>query len=237
MKTNKPQNQPVAHQDDLGHRLASGFHDAAIRKLNEDSLPTVSELAQLAALLAQGKSLNPTDCAGVARQAIELWTACDEERKTKIMELELRELARAQDAAIDGELPTPKAFPVNFDNFLRLALPKKRLEDREKIYRESIRARLLHDRRHQPNGTLIPIDEIPLPTNDECGKVIAEDRATGFNEFQFQPCLIWLRRFAAWYEKGILRIRGKAAGLKSAQAKKKRKARPPVQKLKDVLLT
>ncbi len=37
------------------------------------------------------------------------------------------------------ELPVPKKYPVSVTDFLLLVLPKKRKEDRMKIYREHLR--------------------------------------------------------------------------------------------------
>lgn len=235
MKAKKPKNQGVTHQP------ASPPNDplvdeAFIRYWSEEfasSLPPVSEIAKLAALLVQGQTRTLADFASAANQAIDLWNACDEQRKIRIKELGLAQLARAQAEWKSERVGMPKAFPVSLDDLLKLALPKKRPEDRMKAYREFVRAALLSERRFQSNGQLAPVGKISAPTDDDCVKVIDQDRASGFDEFGFQPWLTALRQFSALHDGHVLKERGRAAGLKSAAKRKGKKdiQRSPAEKM------
>ena len=206
-------------------------------------LPPVAEIARLAATLAQGKSLGAADCGIAARRAIELWLACEQEREAWISEHvtlpALRELAIADDLANSGNLPAPKAFPVGYDDFLKLSLPGKRSEDRAKIGREFIRSCLRRDRcslnfAEDEN----PFEKVPIPTDDDCAKAIAKLRETGLSERVYARNVLILREFAKWYGEQNVKLRNQAAGRASAVKRKaKRKARPPMEKLKAVLLT
>ena len=121
----------------------------------------------------------------------------------------LRTKAEAAEAA--AKFPKPKKFPVSLDEFLLLSLPNKRTEDRMKLYRESIRLSMRHTRCYQgTGGSVIPIEKIPIPSDEEVALVIQRHRATGFNEDQFQHCLISLRHFADWEQKQNQKKRGKA---------------------------
>ena len=211
-----------------------------IREQVEKSIPPVSEIAHLAALLTPGNPAAFQNPADAARQAAELWAVCSQQRKTWIDGLACRQLIRAKESAKHNALPQPKKFPVGFDEFLKLALPNKRLEDRMKLFRDMLRARIRNSKCYVgTGGSVIPIERIPVTTDAEVVEAIAKIRAKGFDEDQYTLNLTTLRNSAAYIERQNLKIRGRVAGLKSAQnrAKKKRKARPPVEKLKEALLT
>ena len=90
----------------------------------------------------------------MAQEALELWRACDSVKRIRIDELAkgLREmeilLSKSKNLVPVGqiEFQVPKSYPVGLDDFLKFALPRKRPEDRMKLYRENIRASLRHDR-------------------------------------------------------------------------------------------
>ena len=180
------------------------------------NLPSVLELTQVAALLLKDKSgvsLNYTDA---ANRVIQLWFACEQERETWHKQNLLREIYRGQAdwASTSGKIP--KKFPMSFDKFLKIALSHKpRQEDRMKIYREFIRAN-------------------PNYKNQDCSVLLKEHRAGWLDELDYRERLETLRQFANWHGKESLRLRAQAGG-KARVAK--RKARPPVEKLKSALLT
>lgn len=196
-----------------------------LREEVEKNIPPVSEIAHLAALLTHGNPVvfqNPT---GAARHAAELWAACSRQRAAWIDDLARRKLMRDKEEAKQNALGMPKTFPVPFADFLIHALPKKRLEDREKLYRDMLRASIRHSKCYPgTGGSVIPIKQIPLTTDAEVADCMARHRKTGFDEFQYVHCLLGFRNYAAAIEKEKLQIRGQTAGKASAAKKAKDKA-------------
>ena len=200
------------------------------------NLPPVSEIAQLAALISHGHPIGLQTWETYAAHAIQLWEAAYQKREDWINRQARIKLLRrkAEIAEAEVKFPKPKKFPVSLDDFLKLALPRKRPEDRMKLHRDLVRRDMHISRQFHPSGSVIPLARIPIPTDEEVAQSIARHRATGFDEFQYTVCVAGLRNFAEWQEKENLKKRAQDAGKASA---KKRKARPPVEKLQAALLT
>lgn len=162
----------------------------------------------------------------LADNALKLWDACSSVRWLRIKEggeaiREIEKIILASPVAEKSRpqigIPIPKEYPVSLDKFLRLALPRKRLADRMKLYRESLRFSMQLGRCYPcSHGESIPFEKVSIPSDSEVNEAIAGHRATGFDEAQFQPCLIALRNFAACEQSENLKRRAKAGaqGLK-----------------------
>jgi hypothetical protein len=174
------------------------------------SLPPVSELARLVAILVQGKSLGETDYASLAREAIKLWGACEQERESWVQELAVREEAHAIDTP-----NTPDEYPKNRDQFLSELVPayKNRADELARIGKAYVRHVLLELNRLEPTLDQIadaygrwPTYEIPYEAKKAA------------------------QRFQQWYKgyiSGVRRVASKSDGAvtrtKKANAKKKMK--------------
>ncbi|HTA95932.1 MAG TPA: hypothetical protein VK769_07390 [Verrucomicrobiae bacterium] len=203
----KPDSKPFdleANQDEI-----------ALFELREEVrkiLPPVSEIAQLAALISHGHPIGLQTWETYAGHAIYLWEVSFQKREDWIAKQAHMKLLRRKAEAKEAEekFPMPKKYPVGLDDFLKFALPKKRPENRMKLYRESIRVSIRHSRCFQPSGNVIPFESIPIPTDDEVAATIAHHRATGFDEFQYRHCVGALQNFAAWDEKQNLKKRAQS---------------------------
>ncbi len=178
----------------------------------EKILPPVSEIAQLAALLSHGRPFDSQSGEIFSTSAINLWEWCHQKRKDWINKQANMKLLRrkAEEKEAEQNFPKPKIYPVSFEEFLRLSLPKKRPEDRMKIYRESIRVSMRHGKCFHPSGNVLPIEKIPETTDEEIAAVISHHKATGFDEIQYQYCLEALRNFAEWSGKENRKKRAKS---------------------------
>jgi hypothetical protein len=126
-----------------------GLEDFKQRVAGE--FPSVYQITKIAAILTAGNPLNHTEPMRVANQAIELWTACEGMRRAKINQLaQMRFFAKKEisDLIKQGakikviapiEVPSPKKFPVTFDEFLRLTIGGRLRSHRLKIYRDYAR--------------------------------------------------------------------------------------------------
>jgi hypothetical protein len=93
------------------------------------ALPTPTELAQVAAALQRTE---PFDARLLAENAIELWGACQQVLSACVE----RNVAQASGGGKTEARKAPHEFPVTFDKFLQLALPKLRTKgDRLRIFR------------------------------------------------------------------------------------------------------
>jgi hypothetical protein len=184
-----------------------------IHKTISSRFPSVTDIAIIAAILSTGEQFSGHPNRILPETALSLWEACKEEREHRIEFLTLRSFAQKKDTPPEL-LPNPKKYPVGLDEFLRLALPKKRPADRMKLYRESLRLDIRHTRSYQRLGGVVPIESVPIPSDSEVADVIARHRETGFDESQFQPCLITLRKFADWEQRQNRKKRAKAGSAK-----------------------
>jgi hypothetical protein len=179
-------------------------------------LPT-SEIAKLAATLAHGRDItHPQNLTFIATQALALWEECEKARKRRIDMLAIFERAKA----LDNALPKPAKFPVPFDEFVRLVMPKRRPEDRDKLYREFLRE---HTRaanfQTKYTNTDKKYEETPIPTDDEIAFLLSKDKKDGFIEFWFYNAFTM---FQKWLPKYEAETRSKKALLGAEGLKKKR---------------
>jgi hypothetical protein len=176
-------------------------------EISSQVLPT-SEIAKLAATLANGRSIDSQSLSVIATQAIELWEKCEEIRKRKIDRLALYARAEAMKVARE-KLPRPKTFPASLDDVLRCVMPnKKRPEDRAKCHREYVRQRF------RPQDGQIP-------TEDDVANCIAHDKEKGFPEGVYDLVADDFRQWLSQYESNNRRIRAQtgAAALKKKRQK------------------
>jgi hypothetical protein len=117
-----------------------------LRKRISDKFPSVPELAKIAAILTNGQAVNYSQPTTIAKQAIELWRACEGMRRAIIeqeaqmgffAQREISELIKQGKKQITPiEIPNPKKYPVDFDEFLRLTVGGRHKAHRLKIYRD-----------------------------------------------------------------------------------------------------
>ena len=185
-------------------------------------VPTTFELAQIAAILSQGRKMNPEQSAFVtAREAYNLWEECNQFRLDQVQFLLLKELERAEEK-LRPKIQVPKIseYPVSLDDFLKLAFPQKRLEDRMKIYREFKRFELQYQGQYLATGEAIPFEKVPVPSDEEVAQVIEERQKIGYStEHHFNRAFRALKRFSESYS---AELRQKRAKLGAAARKKKK---------------
>ncbi|HTB82961.1 MAG TPA: hypothetical protein VK742_04840 [Candidatus Sulfotelmatobacter sp.] len=99
--------------------------------------------------------------------------------------------------------PRKIKFPIELDEFLRLALPKRRLEDRLKIYREHLRTDLALD-----GNTVIH------RSDDEIIALIKMKRLRKFSEDQYECARRMLLNFLPQYEANNRKQRAQNAAAK-----------------------
>jgi len=126
-----------------------------------------------------------------AEKAMRLWDECFYVRD-KRLDLYVRSaFNRLKEAASKGELPIPKSYPVSLDEFLRLIMPKKRPADRMKLYREYLRLSIRANKQFLPTGSVMPYENVPIPSDDEVSDLIKMLRARQFNEEQYKNYAEW----------------------------------------------
>jgi hypothetical protein len=181
-----------------------------------EAQPTTEQLATIAATLARDSSKPPET---LAKAAMNLWVASDAQIKEREETLFLAKMDRAHSRwkATSGKVP--KMFPIAFGEFLRLALPKRRLEDREKIYREFVRLRIRQKRHASADANLTPFSTVLIPSDDDCAAEIGKCRNAGVTHYDFLDQIDGLRAFAGAYKTDSLKRRARVAGLKSGAKK------------------
>jgi len=145
--------------------------------MHEPPQPTTFELTQIAALLS-GKSL-PQDASKLARQAFQLWEACDQELMLPRIDRLLRDPnAKIISCGGSGGLPKPKSWPCSFDEALRLVMPKKRTKaERYARFRLFLRATIAGPHLRKTPSEEKTLDEIEtaFKTLKQCGFKDRED--------------------------------------------------------------
>lgn len=140
VKKSKPESEPSSQAaDDL-----KAFE--IYQKRASEKFPSVSQIAHVAAILANGNPSLANHPADVADEAIKLWDACASMRSVKIFEI-AKILRNADNAYSEWrkknikqheeiQIPTPSKYPVTFDEFLRLTVGGRQKAHRLKIYRD-----------------------------------------------------------------------------------------------------
>lgn len=183
---------------------------------------STAEIAKLAAVLAHGRQIDSHSLTALAAQAIELWDKCEYARKKKIERLAI--YARAQ--ALDDSLPKPESYPTPLENFLKLLMPKKRSEDRMRIYRSYLRDNIRvceYMKTRSEDG--IDFESIPIPSDEEVAKCIALDRERGFSEAVYAMAA---RQFLRWMDanEGSARKKRAQAGAEALKKKREKNGSP-----------
>jgi hypothetical protein len=201
-------------------------------------LPTATELAMIAATLSQKIDGfhdgwdEMTEQLALAAQRLwltsrkllthfEIAIGDEDAEQEKETENDVADFLRCQIYFKEGIEAVGDKIPR--DLFLRAMLPayKSRTADLARVGKAFVRHLLC--KQHQKE-----------PTKDEISQAYGGWKDVGDTLKEKE----WAENFEAWYSRYVKEAR-RAAGLKSAQAKarKKRKARPPREKLKSALLT
>lgn len=155
-----------------------GFDDmlelVAFRSQVTGRVPSVSELATLAAMLLARKNIQPQDLPLAVKQALGLWESSYDAREEEIDRLARLERYYSKVRA-NITFPMPKTYPVTLDVFLRLLI-KGNKKRREKIYlryvKEMIEIKHLRELIYPQNPALaLPEEEalkrVPTATQPE----------------------------------------------------------------------
>ena len=169
-------------------------------------LPAPEQLAQLAATLARRIDDKPIL---LAYAALHLWEAAE------AVHLKATEYYRSpvQSAAYKATLPS---LPMTRDDFLRMALPNARPEDRERAWKHY-------------NLTLAGKDRETATVAEENAALVKWESPATPAEY-----ILTLVHFQNWWGRHHAAEVSKA---RSSAGKTRRKARPPRKKLRDALLT
>ena len=186
---------------------------ARIREEIGKQVPSVTDIAMIAAILSVGPQGNQHPARILPETAFELWTSCQSILQTKFVK-------SADENQRSESTPTPKKYPVKLDEFLRLALPHKRVPDRMKMFRESVRLSMKMSKQYQASGNVIDFKHVPEPTDDEISEAIIKIRERGFDQARFRNSLITFRQFAEHIGKENRRNRAKA-GAEALKASRK----------------
>lgn len=158
-------------------------------------VPPTSELARLAAFLAQGRLINKPSTAQFAQDAFDLWEACDAHRQKMLKQKTYAALGGEIVSAEMSKIPQPKSYPVKFDDFLRLLVGGKYKSNRLKIYRDYVKAMILGGHIRQltnPNNpskalSLSEAEKTAQPaTLDEIEDWMRDAKARSFGEGLYQ---------------------------------------------------
>jgi hypothetical protein len=118
----------------------------ALKRWREGT-PSALELARIAATLAQGEGvMDGATFRNWARSALRLWEACASERRCYIEDKVADDIAMTRAIERVKNLPEPKSWPVTFDDFLKLLLPTRDKADRERLFRDYVRAQIARNR-------------------------------------------------------------------------------------------
>jgi hypothetical protein len=183
-------------------------------------VPPVAEIAKIAAVLASKFDIrNPHDLKFVAGQSIALWEQCEAARKSRIDILAM--YARAE--AWQNELPKPKSYPVKLDDFLKLLMPQKRVEDRMSFYREYLThsIRVVNHMRNNADAVHTSIDSTPTPSGEEVSKCIAQIRERQFSRASYPNSASDFLRWLSQNE-GIARHKRAQAGAAARKTKRQK---------------
>lgn len=187
-------------------------------------LPTTEQLATIAARLTRERYQMPED---LIKTAMKLWLSARE----KIFLTNLMDEIGEQNIDFKDREKSFHVFmqeattfssgdePITRDYFLQKVLPryKNRADKLAQFAKAFLRDRLRRDREKEP-------------TEDE----VSESYGTWRPINDFVLANVMAKKFKKWYA-GYVKQARRAAGLKSAQMRKTRKARPPRGKLKEVI--
>jgi len=173
------------------------------------------EIAKVAAILAGQRQINPETAKAFTLQAIGLLGRCEEERTKEINQRAAIARNRAIQAKRESYL-SPEKFPAPFDECLRIWMPGKRLEDREKCYRDYVMDKI-NGRKICSGGE----GENPdVSIEEEAASWISNERQSGFKRGIFQ---FLSEQFQTWLPKYEAENRRKRARAGAEGLKKKRK--------------
>ena len=176
-------------------------------------LPSPEQLAHLAATLARRTDESPTL---LAHAALKLWRAAE----TVHFEATEYYVNPPDHAAYKATLPS---LPMTRDDFLSIALPKARPEDRARSWKHY-------------NLALAGIDPLKATVAEEDAALVKWKSPTNPGEY-----ILTLIAFQSWWEKyhaaEVSSTRSEIRREAIAKAKRTRKARPPHEKFRAALLT
>lgn len=117
-----------------------------------------------------GKPANIQNHSDSARQAFDLWMACNKERQNRILNFAQVRFARAKVEAKNDTIPKPKKYPVTFDEFLRLMMGDKTRKERVEIFKEYVRELI---RRGRVSALADPLNKVRI-YKEEAEKLVGD---------------------------------------------------------------
>lgn len=163
---------------------------------DNQAFPTSHDLLILAVQLAGNTKFSRDEANDYVERAFWLWAAADKftnpdnrdaafkprlaqfSKGTKGKEAFARELSEYQRSNEDffEKVIIPNKYPVNFDRFLALVLPKRQIAERAKIYRDFIRYGV-RSSQHAHKAENIDVSKLPLPGIAEVSATIERHRS------------------------------------------------------------
>ena len=154
--------------------MASEIATIALEARNRTGdIPSLNDLANIAATLAIGSARDTQSLSILAEQALQLWEECLHQRKRKIESIFRKANVKTQKLAEESEIPKPEKFPVTFDDFLRLIIGGRYKANRLKIYRDYVKelirrghvSALTHPKNHTYKISLEDAEKLVTPAS------------------------------------------------------------------------
>ncbi len=146
------------------------------------ALPGVGELAQLAAMLNQGRAVNEHSAAELASQALLLYQACQRLREERVDRAKMIREMVASDEDRFGGIQAPSKWPATLKEFQRLVIGGRLIADRMAIYRRFLGHLMKCDRMSATPGRKLDYAAVPEPDPTEIAALIAREKEQGFTE-------------------------------------------------------
>ncbi|MDA7522858.1 hypothetical protein N8535_00280 [bacterium] len=207
--------------------------------------PASHDLLYLAVQLAGGSKFSRDEATEYVERAFWLWAAADRfanpdnreaalkprlsqySKGNKGKEAYAREISEYQRATEEffRKVVIPKKYPIDFDGFLALILPKRKTEERYKVYRDYLR-HSVRSSKHAHKAENIDVSKLPLPRITEVADIMDRHRSEIAikNESEFiakaSPFFEWYNQ----YQKLNKSERGKKARKVSGTKKVVKKA-------------
>ncbi len=217
--TKTPAVKPVEVKSEDWPLYAAGemLSEIGRMKREESPMPTTEQISQLAALLAISEDGEPDE---LGDAAIILWETVEQKLRQRKIEKKIRSMEEKY-----KKPSCPARLPVSRDDFFRLQLPRLKYRTGElasvaKAYAKSVIEENLGNVR----------EATPEEISDYYANWKPIETAFDYSKAALNFS-IW---FYSYHSTRVSQSR-RAAGMKSAQVKKMRKARPPRAQLKEIV--
>jgi len=185
-------------------------------------MPSPSELSALAARIAGSHSFDRAGAHTIARQSLILWEACKNHLGSEIESRAKQEISVIKAQASRAKIKRPRAFPASLKDFLCRVVGGKDESTQLSKYRDYLYDTIRLNKAILSNNH--DIDAVPSTTLDEVNAALERGKREGFPEDAYYSAA---GDYLRWHAGKIAEVRRKAA-----KSPKKRKARPPLDKLK-----